>query len=462
MSTTPVPDKEKSKTSRVSRRALLAASCAALGSVSFVPYLYSSQQPQSAPGPNERITFGAIGTSRYRPGIWDQSEAFDGRGTFIARDAANFAEPVAAADCHRPHAEYFANYFPGRVKTYTDYREPLADETIDAVTIGTPDHWHVKIAVDALRAGKHVYVEKPLSLTMAETRLIVEEAKKSDRIVQVGSQQRTENDTFRKAAAMCRSGRLGKIRSVVCSCPGNESIGHRGVYEDRTPFAAAPVPEGLDWNFWLGQAPYVDYVPERCFYNFRWWFDYSGGEVTNWGGHNVDFAVWALDRCGDAPVKVSGTGKFPNIPGWYDVAEEFSVDLDYADGLRLTLKSGENEVIIAGTEGRIRVNRGRLTGKPVEILTEQDERELAEVMDTLMKGKQPGNHRRNFFESIADGALPVSDVFSTASGINICHMANICLRVGHEVAWDQGAYTFAEEDAAAMVSRPQREGFEVV
>ena len=427
----------------------------------WTPYLFSSEQPERKKGPNERLTFGAIGTSQYRAGVWDKSEPFDGRGTQIARDAANFAEPTAVADCYRPFAEKYASYFPGKCRIYDDYRELLADDGIDAVTIGTPDHWHVQMAVEALRAGKHVYVEKPLSLTMGETRLIERVAAESKKIVQVGSQQRTENDTFRKAAAIARSGRLGRRFSVICSCPGNESIGHKGVYEDRKPFATAPVPEGLDWNRWLGQAPYVDYVPERCFYNFRWWLAYSGGEITNWGGHNVDFAVWAIDKCGDAPIKISGTGRFPNISGWYDTAEEFDVDFTYADGSTLKLKSGINEVIIAGDRGRIRVNRGRLTGKPVEELTPKDEEELAEIMNTLMKGRAPGNHRRNFFESIEAGELPVSDVFSTVSGINLCHMANICLLTGRPLEWDQSKYEFNLPEATARINRPRREGFEL-
>lgn len=443
------------------RRFLAAASGATAGAASFTPYLFSSEQPKKISPVVERLTFGAIGTSRYRAGVWDKSEAFDGRGTQISRDAANYAEPVAVADCHRPNAEQFAAYFPDTCRICADYRELLADEKIDCVVIGTPDHWHVQIAVEALRAGKHVYVEKPLSLTMGETRILERVAKESNKIVQVGSQQRTENDTFRKAAAMVRAGYLGKIRSVVCSCPGNETIGHKGVYEDRKPFAAAPIPDGLDWNMWLGQTPYVEYVPERCFYNFRWWLAYSGGEITNWGGHNVDFAVWAIDKCGTSPVKISGTGKFPNILGWYDVAEQFDVDFTFADGCTLKLKSGENEVIIAGEQGRIRVNRGRLTGKPVEQLTAQDEEKLADVMNTLMKGKAAGNHRRNFFESIADGSLPVSDLFSTAVGINMCHMANICLLTGKTLAWDQSKYEFDAPEATAMIDRPRREGFEL-
>jgi len=444
------------------RRGFLTAVAGTVSTAMLIPYLFSSEQPVRRKGPNERLVLGAIGTSQYRAGIWDRSEPFDGRGTTIARNAAKFGEMVAVADAYRPFADKFAAYFPGRCRVCNDYRELLADPTIDAVTIGTPDHWHVKIAVEALKAGKHVYVEKPLSLTMDETRKIVQAAKETGKVVQVGSQQRTENETFLKAAAICRSGRLGAKLSVTCSCPSNESVGKKGVFENRTPFEPAPIPKGLDWNLWLGQAPFEQYFLERCFYNFRWWKDYSGGEITNWGGHNVDFAVWALNTVDDAPVEISGTGQFPGIPGWYDTAEKFDVDFKYASGRTLKLCSGINETIISGERGRIRVNRGRLTGKPVEQLTAKDETELAEVMDSLMKGKKSGDHMRNFFESIKDGTLPVSDVFSTASGINMCHMANICLLTGRTLRWNQGKYEFENDpEATAMIARKPREGFEI-
>ena len=422
----------------------------------WTPYLFSSEQPVRKKGINERLRGAAIGTSEYRAGIWDHSEPFDGRGTYIGRKAANFCEMVAVADVHLPFARRFAAYFPGKCKPYQDYERVLEDPTIDLVTIGTPDHWHVKIAVEAMRAGKHVYVEKPLSLTMEESRLIARVAKETGKIVQVGSQQRTENDTFRKAAALCRTGRLGENVSVVCSCPNNESIAHKGVMDNRKPFEKQPVPEGLNWNKWLGPTPFEDYFLERCFYNFRWWLAYSGGEITNWGGHNVDFAVWAMNLTDEAPVEIQGTGTFPNIKGWYDTAETFDVTFQYRTGNSLRLCSGKNEVILSGSRGRIRVNRGRLTGKPVEILTKKDNEELDSVMNDLMKGKKPGDHMRNFFECIEDGTLPVSNVFSTVSGINICHMANICLRVGHPLHWNQERYEFDEPDATALISRPAR------
>lgn len=449
------------------RRRFLKHGGIALASLGWAPSLLAAEQMSEKNLPMERLTFGAIGTSEYRAGVWDQSEPFDGRGSQIGRMAAGLGEMIAVADTNLPFAKRFADYFPGRCQAFQDYREVLSNPSIDAVTIGTPDHWHVKIAVEAMRAGKHVYVEKPLSLTMAESKLIAGVARETGKTVQVGSQQRTENIHFLRAAAICRSGRLGKIREIYCSCPGNESIGHRGMLEDRTPFKPQPVPEGFDWNLWLGPAPWAEYFLERCFYNFRWWLDYSGGEITNWGGHNVDFGVWAANLTDAAPVAVEGMGKFPNIPGWYDTAEEFDVRLRYADGTILRLLSGKNEVIFTGENGRIRVNRGGLTGKPVETLTEEDNRKLEEIIrDELLQGWNPrdygdGNHMRNFVESIRDGKAPISTVFSTINGINACHMANICIRTGRSLKWDQGRYEFPEDtEATSMIARAPRPGFE--
>ncbi len=444
-----------------SRRRFMVGTAAVLTSGLWTPYLYSSEQPLRKRGINERLRIGAIGTSEYRTGIWDKSEPFDGRGSQIARKAAEFGEMVAVADVFLPFAKRFAAYFPGKCTPFQDYEKVLEDPSIDVVTIGTPDHWHTKIAIEAMKAGKHVYVEKPLTLTMEESRLIAKVAKETGQIVQVGSQQRTENPTFIKAAALCRSGRLGDKILATCSCPNNETIAFKGVMDNRVPFKVQPIPEGLNWDKWLGQTPWEEYSLERCFYNFRWWLAYSGGEITNWGGHNVDFATWAMNMTNDAPVEISGTGTFPGIKGWYDTAEIFDVIFKYKNGCGLRLKSGENAVLLEGERGRIRVNRGRLTGKPVEILTKMDEEELAEVTNVLMKGKKSGNHMKNFFECIEDGTQPVSDVLSTISGINMCHMANICLLTGHSLRWDQTKYEFDDSKANALITRKPRKGYEI-
>lgn len=446
--------------SNFNRRKFLQTGSLLAGSALITPYLFSSEQPHRKKGPNERLTIGAIGVSQYRGGIWDKDGAFDGRGTVDARNAAQFGEMVAAADVYLPHVKKFVSYFPGRCRSFQDYHKIIDDPDIDVVTIGTPDHWHAKIAIEAMKAGKHVYVEKPLTLTMDECRLLSAVAKTAGVTVQVGSQQRSENSTFLKAAAICRSGLLGKIHSALCSCPVNESIGRKGIFENKTPFKSQPVPEGLDWNFWLGQAPWTEYFLERCFYNFRWWRAYSGGEITNWGAHNIDIAVWMLDLCDQAPVEISGTGSFPNIPNWYDTAMSFDVTAQYKNGPSLRLISGKNEVIITGERGRIRASRGRLTGKPVENLSEKDNRQLNEQISILMKGKKPGNHMKNFFECIEDGTQPVSDILSTVNGMNICHMANICLETGRTLHWNQDKYEFTgDSEASAKIARSPRPGF---
>ena len=442
------------------RQAGIASTAACVAPI-FTPYLYSSEQPKKEKNAVEKLQLGAIGVSEYRAGVWNNDKPFDGRGTFIGRRAGEFGAMVACADVYLPFAERFAAYYPNQCKPYQDYERVIEDPTVDAVTIGTPDHWHTKIAVEAMRAGKSVYVEKPLTLTMEETALITKVAKETGAVVQVGSQQRDEFDTFLTAAAIVKSGRLGEKIDVVCSCPVNEKIGKDGIFDKREPFKPQPVPEGLNWDKWLGPTPQEDYFLERCFYNFRYWFAYSGGIVTDWGAHNVDFAVWALGRTNDAPVEISGEGKFPNIEGWYDVAEEFNVLFKYKDGMSLRLQSGENYVLLSGERGRIRVNRQRLTGKPVEDLTAKDREELKELETEILKGKRSGDHMRNFFEAIEEGVQPISDVQTTAAGINMCHMANICLRTGKTLHWNQDAYKFDEEEANALIARPSRKGYEV-
>ena len=168
-----------------------------------------------------------------------------------------------------------------------------------------------------------------------------------------------------------------------------------------------------------------------------------------------------MDICDQAPVEISGTGTFPNIENWYDVAMSFDVTVRYADGKMIQIVSGINEVIITGERGRIRANRGRLTGKPVEELTQKDEEELNEKIAEMMNGKATGDHMKNFFECVADGTQPVSDILSTVNGMNVCHMANICLETGKTLHWNQEKYEFDEPDATAKIARSPRPGFEI-
>jgi len=460
--------------SQLTRRGFLTRSAGAAAGAAMVPYFRSSPRARGE-SKNDRLNVASIGVSIYR-NVWGQKGPFDGRGTTIGHQAGDLENMVACCDVCREHAESFASRYDGRCKTYSDYRELLQREDIDAVTIGTPDHWHTAIAIAAMKAGKDVYCEKPLTLTIDEGRLIRKVAKETGCVFQVGTQQRSEYDqVFLKAVAIARSGRLGKKLTALSSVgqpdfAASDTIG---------PFEDAPPPEGLDWDFWLGQAPKVPFCPQRCHYNFRWWLEYSGGQVTDWGVHHSDIALWALGGDEIRVAEVEGKGDYPvlassdvdridflngraKLPNSFNVARSFDCRLKLTNGNTMRLFSGENELIISGENGRIRVNRGGLTGQPVEQLTAEDKPWLDEEIIKLCKGKKPGSHMANFFECVRDRALPISDVFSHIDSVNACHMANIAMILGRKLTWDARQEVFVGDDEAnRWLKREQREGFEI-
>jgi hypothetical protein len=225
-------------------------------------------------------------------------------------------------------------------------------------------------------------------------------------------------------------------------------------------------PKHLDWDFWLGQAPKVPYCPQRCHLNFRWWFEYGGGQVTDWGVHFVDIAQWALGCENTGPVEIEGTGEFPNIPNGYNTAVAFDCTLTFAGGSKIVFRSvpkGTSKgVLIEGENGRIFVNRGRLSGKPIEEFSKSDKEWLDDEVANLYRGKQPGDHMRNFFECLKDRSLPISDVFTHHRTVSSCHLSNIALRLGRSLRWDPEKEDFiGDEQASAMLSRKQREPYTV-
>ncbi|NUQ64923.1 MAG: Gfo/Idh/MocA family oxidoreductase [Pirellulales bacterium] len=422
------------------------------GLAAAVPYFWTSASAQEEAA-NDKLGVAAIGVG--------------GRGSGIGQQAASLGNLVACADVHRQNAEKFAQPYGFRCDIYTDYRKVLDRKDVDVITCGTPDHWHIKIAIDAMEAGKDVYCEKPLTLTIAEGRKIIDAVKRTGRVFQVGTQQRSEFDgVFLKAVVLARSGRLGETLHAVSSVGGATSGG---------PFATQPVPEFLDWDFWLGQAPKVDYTPERIGWNFRWWFDYSGGQVTDWGVHHTDIALWALGGDATGPAEVEGKGEFPlgrelmleyllgkkpvcELANSYNVASSFDCTMVLPNGNTINLVSKQNELILEGEKGKIRVNRGSLTGKPVEEMSDADKKWLDEEVVKVYKGKQPGSHMGNFFECVKDRTQPISDVFTHVNSVNSCHMANIAMLLGRKVKWDSEKYAFVGDDEAnALCGRKQRE-----
>ena len=460
---------------RSTRRRFLKRSAAALAAGAAAPYVWTNLSANAEPR-NERLNVAAIGTSIYRD-RWGRKGSFDGRGSVVGHQAGVLGNMVACCDVNTVHAEHFAAHYDGRCQVYTDFRKLLERNDIDAITIGTPDHWHTTIAIAACKAGKDVYCEKPLTLTINEGRQIAHVVKETGRVFQVGTQQRSEYDQiFLKAVALARSGRLGKKLTALSSVGQPDFVANKS---GDGPFEDTPSPKELNWDFWLGQAPRVPYCIPRCDYDFRWWLEYSGGQMTDWGVHHTDIALWALGGEETGVVDVEGKGDFPvfssgevdavdflngrvRLPNRYNVAHSFDCQLGLPNGNSINLVSGQNELIISGEKGRIRVNRGGLTGKPVEELTEKDNEWLDQEIVKLCGGKKPGNHMANFFECVKDRSLPISDVFSHLNSVNACHMANIALLRGCKVRWDPTAQDFiGDKVASAMRGREQRKEYSI-
>ena len=233
---------------RPNRRQFLKRSLALAGSAALP--VFWARRGESGEAANERLRIGCIGVG--------------GRGTLVGNTACRLGEKIAAADVDRQRAERFAG---GQATAYTDYRELLQRQDIDVVTVGTPDHWHTRIVIDAVKAGKDVYSEKPLTLTIDEGKKLCQAVRETGRVVQVGTQQRSSAQ-FLMAVAIAQSGRLGKVLTATCYIGGGPTGG---------PFPTADPPPHLNWDAWLGQCPVVPYTPQRCHGAFRWWLEYSGG-----------------------------------------------------------------------------------------------------------------------------------------------------------------------------------------
>jgi predicted dehydrogenase len=468
------------KGSRSTRRDFLRSSSLAALAGATLPYSWASRASFGFFDASERPVVGCIGVGdRWRGGV--------GPNVF------QFGEVAAVCDvdaCHvRGAQEQVRKAQEARgadrpVAMYEDYRKILDRKDIEVVTIVTPDHWHSKIAIEAMKAGKDVYCEKPLTLTIDEGKQIIKVLNETKRVFQVGTQQRSEMgdattpQRFLTAIALVQAGRIGKVRKVTCGINGAPKSG---------AIPVADVPPGFNWDMWLGQTPRVDYRigkygnsksyrESRTHYEFRWWYEYSGGKMTDWGAHHVDIAQWAIGMDHSGPVSVQGTAVhpcemrngYPVEDDRYNTALTFDVTCQFPNDVELKITSdGDNGILFEGTEGRLFVSRGKISGKPVEDLAKNPLPDDAIVK--LYKGKQPGKpdernvHMRNFFECIKDRTQPVSDVYTHHRSMTTCHLANIAIRLGRKLEWDpQREEIIGDKEAQSFLAREQRKGYEIV
>ncbi len=400
--------------------------------------------------PNERLRFGAIGVG--------------GRGASVANSARRLSDLVAICDLDTKRIDRVNQSLAnGQAVGYQDYRKILDRSDIDFVTIGTTDHWHTRIAIQAMQSGKDVYCEKPLTLTIEEGKQICQVAKETGRVFQVGTQQRT-SDKFLTAIGIIREGRIGRIQKVTCNIGSSPRGG---------PFAKSEPPSNLDWNMWLGQAPMVKYIKERCHYTFRWWYEYSGGKMTDWGAHHVDIAQWALNQngegqgvleldplVGDHPVELDNG--MPTKDNFYNTSNNFHIKCLFAKKVEMNIVSKSDEgngILFDGSKGSMFVSRSKLSG---EVVKELKENPLGSgTIEEVYKGKKITNHMENFFASMNDRSDPISDVYTHHRAMTTCHLANIAIRLGRKLKWNpKTEQIVGDEDANQWQSREQRSGFE--
>jgi predicted dehydrogenase len=454
-----------------SRRGFL-GSC---GTAIAVPYFFSRARTlaDETRSPSDRFSIGLIGAG--------------GMGVFNLETAAKWIDVIAVADVDAGRAEAAAAKLSGgKAAVYDDYRRILERKDIDVLHIATPDHWHAKILVEALLAGKDVYCEKPLTLTIDEGKLIRRVQKETGRIVQVGTQQRSTFPLFVTAMALVAEGRLGRINRVQASignAPTSPSI------------PVVSVPKELDWDRWLGPAPAAEYrflpatpvmgkdgkpAPAQPHtnghYEFRWWYEYSGGKLTDWGAHHVDIASWALQLNGQTagPTSIGGLARHPvdfkdGMPvqrDRYNTATEFHFTVNFPGGTTMIIRhDADNGVLIEGDKGRLFVNRRKLAGGVVDALKDDPlpEAAVARVYKNLpMEDNERKAHWACFLHCVKSRAEPISDVHSHMKMLNICHLAGISARLGRHLEWDDAAEQITGDDAAAaMMARPSRKGYEI-
>ncbi len=408
---------------RMGRRAFLRGALAA----SVFPLIL----PRRVFGANDRVQVGFIGVGRRCQDLLKLSKGMEG---------------VAAADVYQPRLKKFSDK---GWKVFTDYRELLADPGIDAVVVATPDHWHAQPSIDACRAGKDVYVEKPMTLTIREGRLMSDAAREHRRIVMTGSQQRSMEPN-RVACALIREGKLGAVREV-------HAANYPSPWDCDLP--EQPLPGGLDWDRWSGQAPVLPYHEDLFlpradgrkdaqgrplgWISFQ---PFSGGEMTGWGAHGLDQIQWALGMDASGPVEVWADGKGLTDP----------VHMRYANGVVVHLdgkgREGGGKFICEG--GTLELDRGIFRTDPPEL-----GKQLAGDVAGKANGRE--DHLGHWEACIRSRELPVTDVETGHRSTTVCHLGNIARWVGRPLKWDPVAERFDDEEANKHVDRPQRAPYTV-
>ncbi len=376
----------------------------------------------------------------------------------MRRTARRFGRIVALCDVDANHLEAAKKDFPD-AEGYADFRELLERKDLDAVICGTVDHWHTLVSMGAMQAGKDVYCEKPLTLTIDEGKRLVEVQRQTGRVLQTGTQQRSSRE-FRLACDLVRNGRIGTIEKAEVWLPAGLRQG---------PFATGTVPTGFDYDFWQGQTPNVPYVKERTHFSFRYWWEYSGGTMTDWGAHHNDIVLWALNQDQSGPVSVEGKQLVEMIPGGYTAASEYEVTYTYANGVVHTCKSTtasewwggvkdpkgqQHGIKFIGSDGWIWVTRGTIQASHPAILEE-------ELPESAPRVYASSDHMGNFIDCVKSRKTTICPAEVGHRSASLCHLGVISIRLGRKLNWDPAREHFVgDTEANQFVARPMRQPYD--
>ncbi len=381
---------------------------------------------------DDRVMITAVcDANKISAGYWDGKEA--------GRD-------VGIRGINKFYSQKFEKKYTG-TRGFDDFREVIELNDIDAVEVVLPDHWHSIPVLMAAKAGKDIYCQKPLALTIPEGRAMSNAVKKYGVVFQTGSQQRSDSN-FRRVCELARNGRIGEVHTVRCGLPGGvPDYGRTGSLTE-----TIPVPDGFDYEMWLGPAPEAPYCPARTHVNFRWVLDYSGGQVTDWGGHHPDIAHWGMGTELTGPIKIQNAqATWAQHPIW-NTAIKFYFECIYANGMKLIISSDEKSgVTFEGSEGTLWANRGKHTADPESLMNEvigPDEIQLY----------KSDNHFRNFIDCVISREETIAPAEIGHRSITTGHLGNIAMKLGVDLEWDpENEQIVNNEEANKMLSRPMSE-----
>ena len=454
------------KSNQISRRRFIDKSIkgtAGTAAILSFPTILPSCVVGGDKAPSNRINVAQIGTGRIArghdmPGVWQ----YDYANLVAVCDVDSKRADDAKVLTDEYYSEAKGKKYNG-TKAYYDYRELLNDPDIDAVVISTPDHWHAKIGIEAANAGKHIYMQKPASLTIAEGRKMSDEIQKSGVTFQIGSQQRSSKQ-FRYAAELVLNGRIGELKKVYVGLPGDPA----GDEE-----LEMPIPSNLNYDMWLGSTPEVYYTEKRVHpqadYGRPGWLrceQFGAGMITGWGAHHIDSAHWGMGMEYSGPVEVWGDAEFPTS-GLWNVHGIFTTYAKYANGVEMTVSNEiPNGVKFEGTDGWIFVTRGNYRATASDPINNEGKKPLeasdpsiitSEIGENEINLPVSEEHHGNWLEGIKNDTQPIAPVEVAHRSCSACLLHHIAMKLDRKLQWDPEKEQFINDDEAnAMLSRPQR------